>query len=182
MVIISEIVNVVKTILAIRKQRQDNNDAYQILLTTLKVNIPILERMDAVFGEEEATALARNELHDVVTRARSTILRYEDLSFQINIQDYSQNFITLHELFEVCTRALVLFVSFSTQDRTNLNRNLNPPPIPPRPPNQHGIHAVADAESLQAPSLTPGGVKALLELRNYKQEVKRLEQKIKEHS
>lgn len=43
---------------------------------------------------------------------------------------------------------------------------------------RHGIHPVADSKGSEAPSLTPEEVKVLLELRNSKQEVKRLEREI----
>ena len=174
MVILSEIVTVIKVILAIQERRSDENDAYEILRTTLEIYLPILEQMDPVFGNEDATAPARNKLHEIVLHAQAAITKYQDRVMGFSLRDHSKEFIKLDKLFLTCTAALMLYVSFSMQQRGQINEYVNPPPPGPLP-DQGGIHHLAESADPLSSPLPPVMVRAILTLKRYKYRIEEFE-------
>jgi hypothetical protein len=117
MVIISEIVTVIKEILALKTQYNDNNDAYDILRTALEINIPVLERLDQLFSDQEESIPARETLHKVVDEAQSQVVAYQTATVTSVILSYNKTFAKLTTKFQLCIATLTLLASFPQQER-----------------------------------------------------------------
>ncbi len=151
MVIINEIVSVIQAILSIRKQRSEDNDAYDILRTQLDINSDILQRMDPIFVNDTPTLKARTKLHQVVTQAEAEIKTYEDLSINVGIAAYSKKFSKLTQEFQICLNSLLIYVNFTAHEREQIHQRL----MPPGPGGESGGRVGIAVATSSSPSISP---------------------------
>ena len=172
MVLLNEIMTLVKGILAIKQQRQNNNDAYELLRTTLDVNIANLQIMDSIFEDDEDTITTRNKLHDIVTQIHEAIRKYEDLTIEINLLDYSRNFVKLNNLFQTCMSSLVQYSVFKRHERHIIRIHLDPSASSD---HEHQINMVEMRTDNKSESLPPEIVNAILNIQKNNYKIQQLE-------
>jgi len=120
MVVISTIISLINDILALKKRRDDSDDAFDLLLTTLRINVPVLERIDRNINDDSDMLPARTELHETILKTQTIIQEYHNASI---MADYLKKFTNLMQRFQISIAALTLLATFPSEERKQITQS-----------------------------------------------------------